>query len=153
MSFLESWVNTPLASAVGWALFHSLWQGGLIAAALIILLRFIRSSNIRCRTACIALAAIVSSFAATLIYFLPASGRSFAVTNAPVLPVWRVGAELGAGGDAVPLALAIPWLAPLWLIGVALFTCATQRDGSRQIVYAAAAYAALPNLGRTGSLS
>ena len=121
MNFLESWVNTPLANAVSWALFHSLWQGALVAAALVILLRFIRSSNIRYRTACLALAAIVIAFAATLIYFLPESGRSIAVTRAPVFPVWRAVNELGAGASDTPLALAIPWLAPLWLTGVALF--------------------------------
>ena len=51
MSVLENWVNTPLASAVGWALFHSLWQGALVTAALVVPLRFIRSSNVRYRTA------------------------------------------------------------------------------------------------------
>jgi len=121
MNFLESWVNTPLANAVGWALFHSLWEGAFIAAALVVLLRFVRSSNIRYWIACLALTAIVSAFAATLIYFLPASGRSLAVTQAPVFPVWRVVAELGAGSGEAPLALAIPWLAPLWLTGVGLF--------------------------------
>jgi len=109
MNFLESWVNTPLANAVGWALFHSLWQGAFIAAALAVLLRFIRSSNVRYWTACLALAAIVSAFAATLIYFLPASGRSLAVTQAPLFPVWRVVAELSAGNGEAPLAIAIPW--------------------------------------------
>ena len=54
MNFLESCVNTPLANAVGWALFHSLWQGAFVAAALVVLLRFIRSSNVLYWTACLA---------------------------------------------------------------------------------------------------
>jgi GWxTD domain-containing protein len=34
MRLLETWVATPLASAVGWTLLHSLWEGLVICAAL-----------------------------------------------------------------------------------------------------------------------
>ena len=32
MTVIESWVQTPLARALGWTLFHSLWEGLLMAA-------------------------------------------------------------------------------------------------------------------------
>jgi GWxTD domain-containing protein len=122
MSLLESWVRTPLANAVGWALFYSLWQGALVAAALVLVLRFVRSSNARYSTSCLALLTIAGGFAATLIYFLPESGRSFAVVQAPVFPAWRTVREFARAGSAqsalIPL---IPWLAPLWLAGISLF--------------------------------
>jgi hypothetical protein len=30
MTTLETWLQTPLAEAVGWALFHSRWQGAAV---------------------------------------------------------------------------------------------------------------------------
>ena len=31
MNLLETWVNTPAASALGWTLVHSLWEGAIVA--------------------------------------------------------------------------------------------------------------------------
>jgi hypothetical protein len=122
VSLLENWVKTPLAEALGWALFHSLWEGALIAAALIVALRFIRSSGARYWAACLALIVIVGGFAVTLFCVLPESGRSFGAARAPMFPTWRVVAEFGGHGPGqTALANVIPWLAPLWLLGVSLF--------------------------------
>ncbi len=34
MIWLEAWLQTPLAGAIGWTLFHSLWQGAIVAVVL-----------------------------------------------------------------------------------------------------------------------
>ena len=34
MRLLETWVETPLAGALGWTLLHSLWEGAVVSAAL-----------------------------------------------------------------------------------------------------------------------
>ena len=34
MNVLKSWIDMPLAQALGWTLLHFLWQGALIALLL-----------------------------------------------------------------------------------------------------------------------
>lgn len=99
-----------------------LWEGALIAAALIVTLRFIRSSGARYWAACLALLVIVGGFAVTFFCVLPGSGPSFGTARAPMFPTWRVVAEFGGHGRGqTALANVIPWLAPLWLAGASLF--------------------------------
>ena len=38
MTILQTWIHTPLAKALGWTLFHFLWEGAAIAALLLIAL-------------------------------------------------------------------------------------------------------------------
>ena len=122
MSLLESWVKTPLAEAAGWTLFHSLWEGALIAAALVVVLAIVRSPRTRYGAACLALAAMVGAFAVTLICVLPESGRSSRIATAQPFPMWRVVTDLSGSGPAQRgLDMLVPWLTPLWLAGVWLF--------------------------------
>jgi hypothetical protein len=122
VSLLETWVKTPLAEAAGWALFHSLWEGALIAAALLAALAVIRSSRARYRAACLALLAMVGGFAVTLICVLPERGTGFQSARIPTFPVWRVVTEFdGTGAAQRGLDTVVPWLTPLWLAGVWLF--------------------------------
>jgi len=122
VSLVESWVKTPLAEAAGWTLFHSLWEGALIAAALVAELAITRSSQARYGAACLALAAMVGTFAVTLICVLPDGGRSLRAASVPVFPIWKVIPEFDASGPSYSaLATVIPWLTPLWLAAVWLF--------------------------------
>jgi hypothetical protein len=65
MTLLESWVQTPLAQALGWTLFHSLWEGVLAAAALAAALCVIHSSRVRYIAGCVALLAVLAGFGLT----------------------------------------------------------------------------------------
>lgn len=122
MTLLETWVDTPLAKAAGWALFHSLWEGALIAAALLVVLAVIRSSRARYGAACVALLAMVGSFAVTLICVLPGHGTGFQTARAAAFPVWKVVTAFESAGPAqIDLDTVLPWLTPLWLAGVWLF--------------------------------
>ena len=47
MNFLEALVGHPGAEAFGWALVHSLWEGAIIAAALLAVLLVTANPRIR----------------------------------------------------------------------------------------------------------
>src|ERR1700734_3281670 len=59
MTHLEIWLQTPLAAAIGWALFHSLWQGATVAVVLAVTLAMTRSARARYTAACLAMCAIL----------------------------------------------------------------------------------------------
>ncbi len=108
--------------AIGWTLIHSLWQAGVAAVVMVALLRVVRSSLARYTIACTALLAVVAAFLTGLVYFFPwgqDDGTRFA---------FRVGdprefaIPLGSGASIkFSVERALSWLAPIWLIGVAIF--------------------------------
>src|SRR5579863_6261107 len=71
MSFVQAFVGSPLAGALGWTLLHSLWQGALAAALLAALLVATRSARIRYAAACAAMLLMAGAFIITLIRLLP----------------------------------------------------------------------------------
>ncbi|HEX3747149.1 MAG TPA: GWxTD domain-containing protein [Bryobacteraceae bacterium] len=125
MSELANWIHTPLARALGWALAHFLWEGAVLAAALLAALRWMRAAPARRRytAACLILAAMPAAFAITLAAIWLARPLAIAapLTWSPV--------PLGDGALAVgPARFSwaalfdhIAWLAPVWLAGVAFF--------------------------------
>jgi beta-lactamase regulating signal transducer with metallopeptidase domain len=122
MRLLALTVGTPVSEALGWTLFHSLWEGIVLAAALAILLAFVRSPRIRYTASCIALLGMLASFVITLIHFLPDSATAAHALVRPALPPWReLSDAYGSSGFSLDLAALIPWLAPLWLVGVFFF--------------------------------
>jgi hypothetical protein len=122
MTLLDLVVRTPVAEALGWTLFHSLWEGFLVAAAFGALLVSVRSPRIRYAAGSIALLAMIASFVITLIYFLPASGSGSRTLVNTMLPPWRELPDVNGNSGRFPsFATVIPWLGPLWLAGVCLF--------------------------------
>src|SRR5690242_16505398 len=71
MTLLRIWVETSAAHALGWTLFHSLWQGALAALALAFALGVLRSSRTRYAAACLALLAVLAAFALTFARVMP----------------------------------------------------------------------------------
>ena len=123
MNFLDSWVQSSSAKALGWTLVHSLWEGAAIALTLAIVLSIVRSSRIRYAAACVAMLGILVGFGLTLYRLAPNKITSPAAVHplpAPVkLPVDnRPHANQSSPWDASQLP---PWLAPVWLAGVLLF--------------------------------
>src|SRR5437870_5815050 len=70
MTVVETWRQTPLFGAVGWTLFHSLWEIAIVALVLAATLLVIRSSRARYAAASVALLATMITFAVTLGLFL-----------------------------------------------------------------------------------
>ncbi len=122
MKLLDLATRTPISDAVGWALFHSLWGGAVIAAVLAALLAAVRSPRIRYAAGCLALLAMLATFIVTLIHFLPERGSGVRSLVKVTLPPWRELSDVNGNGSVFPsLSASIPWLAPLWLMGVCFF--------------------------------
>jgi beta-lactamase regulating signal transducer with metallopeptidase domain len=121
MTILRNLVHTPLAQAIGWTLFHSLWEGAAVAGLLVVVLSVVRSSRIRYAAACLALLCILAGFGVTLSRSMPeAFGMPAIVTHAI--------AHASPGEQRFPdisinrrMADVLPWLTPFWTAGVILF--------------------------------
>ncbi len=122
MIVLETWLESPLATAAGWALFHSLWEGAIIAIVLAATLAIVRSPRARYTAACLAMCAILVSFAVTLFWFVPRHPGQALVRN-PIPLRWNDPVDVAATPQAPLRRIAdlLPWLVPFWIIGVALF--------------------------------
>jgi GWxTD domain-containing protein len=121
MTILEDFVRTPLAGALGWALFHSLWQGAIAAVVLLAVLRVSRSPRARYAAACAAMLAMFICFAITFSHYLPARiERMWTLVRFP--PAAPPSGSLFAG---IPARFTgsdiLPWLAPVWIAGLILF--------------------------------
>lgn len=124
MIFLNNWVQTELAKALGWTLLHTLWEGAVAAAALAIVLGLARSSRVRYGAACAAMLGLLAGFGVTFYRVMPrdtgaaaAAVRSLAAAVTPSpddAPVSNIGTRWD-------LSDLLPWLAPAWIAGVLLF--------------------------------
>ena len=122
MSFLEAWVNTPLAGALGWTLLHSLWEGALIAAALAAVLWAVRPARVRYAAACAAMLLMLAVFGLTFVRVMPEGVDGLWAAAKATLPVWNVRTGMDATGiSPAGLAATAPWLTPFWIAGVWIF--------------------------------
>ena len=122
MMLLDLLIRTRISEALGWALIHSLWEGGIIAAAFGALLASVRSSRIRYTAGCVALLAMLASFAITLIHFLPERGSGAETLMKISLATWNQRPVVSGSGSRFPgFGALIPWLAPIWIVGVCVF--------------------------------
>ena len=122
MRLLDLFVGAPFSQALGWTLLHSLWQGLIVAAALVVFLSVIRSPRTRYVAAGAALLAILASVAITFIHFMPGSDSSARTVIAIPRPAWsELPARTGTNSEVSFLVTLIPYLTPLWLVGVCLF--------------------------------
>ncbi len=129
---LEFLVHTPVGEALGWALFHSLWQGAAAALSLVAVLALTRSARVRYAAACAALTAALGAFALTFAWFLPAGGAGGTALSPPAAVSFPGLDGVAAAGGAAGAADALPWFVALWLAGFVLF----QARGVRQWIAA-----------------
>src|SRR5262245_62816698 len=143
MRLLESWVDTPLADAVGWTLLHSLWEGAILAIALGAVLLATRSPRLRYVAACLAMLVMFASFCLTLVFVIPETTHGLAAARTAARRVVNV--PSGTNMPAVSsngLAALAPWLSPFWIAGVCIFylghvagwisVCRLRRRGDRK---------------------
>jgi len=126
MILLHTWVDTPVAQALGWTLFHSLWQGAMVALALAAALAALQSPGARYAAACLAMLAMLAGGGLTFARFLPPQPmRAAALANARPLHLPASGSDPRLrptkDGPESRLAYVLPWLAPFWMAGVVLF--------------------------------
>ena len=93
MTYLGTWLQTPLAAALGWTLFHSLWEDGIIAVALAATLAITRSARARYLAACLAMCAILLCFGVTLLRLAPGHPLPGGARN-PMALSWNNGVPL-----------------------------------------------------------
>ena len=123
MTWLETWVHTPWAAALGWTLVHSLWEGALVALVLAGALALLKSSRARYLAGCVAMLAMLSGFCVTMRHVL-AERR---IEGIGVIALRPAPPDLGDGTivESVPARFRaveyLPWLAPFWIAGVIFF--------------------------------
>jgi len=119
---LENWVHTAAASALGWTLLHSVWEGALVALLLAGALLFLRSGRARYTAACLAMLALLLAFGLTFARVLPQQ-RIQPAPAAPILPPAPAPGADSARRNSIRFDTAdyLPWLAPFWIAGVVLF--------------------------------
>lgn len=122
MRFLESFVETPLAGAIGWTLLHSLWEGAIVSALLAAALLTVRSPRVRYAAACAAMAVMLAGFGLTFLSLVPEQSSPARNVEPPVLYLANLSSASGAADGWTPsLAAVAPWLGPFWITGVGLF--------------------------------
>ena len=124
MNLLETWVQTPVASALGWTLAHSLWEGAIVALTLAVALCFQRSSRARYAAGCLAMLGLLGALGFTFTRMMPRQ-------RIQLIPLAEVrgaapaasAASQQAANHRVERGVAdyLPWLAPFWIAGVLVF--------------------------------
>jgi GWxTD domain-containing protein len=123
MRLFETWVENPLAGAVGWTLLHSLWEGAIISTALAAALVLVRSSRARYAAACVAMLVMLGGFGLTLSRVMPEGVHGLRTVRAPAFPAWNDQTDKEAPGSSNPgLAAVVPWLSLFWIAGVWVFS-------------------------------
>jgi TonB family protein len=119
MKFVDFWIETPLAQALGWSLVHSLWQGAIVSAALAAVLLTARSARLRYAAACAAMVAIVAGVVLTFARLMPEASDGVHSGGALLFAPWNIptGAEMLEASTA-SFAAFVPWLTPLWILGM-----------------------------------
>ena len=121
MTTIAHLVETPLAKALGWTLFHSLWEGALAALVLLAALLVMRSPRGRYACACAAMLGVLAAFAITFCVLAPQEkGRAAAVAH--TIPRAALDDSQASPGMRAQFRMADlpPWLAPFWMLGVLL---------------------------------
>jgi len=125
MTHIEMLVDLPLVKATGWALFHSLWEGAMVAAVLAGILMVTRSARARYAAACLAMAVLLVSFAVTFVHVAPQQRTPGAIKNAIAFDrssLADTGFDFGSRAQR-QVADWLPSLVPFWMAGVVLFYC------------------------------
>ena len=108
-----------LYGQLGYALYHSLWQCSLAALLLFLVLPFLQESTKRYLAACLALAASLAAFVASMVIH-PSMSQPTAERISNQSQRWIT--ELVTSNQIhLTEDRILPWLVPLWMMGVLLF--------------------------------
>src|SRR5687768_18556867 len=120
MTLLDIWIKTDAASALGWTLFHSLWQGAVVALLLCAALTVMRSARVRYAAACAAMLAMLLAFVITFAVVAPRQPTASSAVTSIVLDNAGRLATLASGGapTARGAAALVPWFSAIWFAGL-----------------------------------
>ncbi|MGA3016369.1 MAG: M56 family metallopeptidase [Bryobacteraceae bacterium] len=122
MNALELWIHSDGAKALGWTLFHFLWEGAAIAGLLVLALAFLKHASARARyaAACAALLGMALAFGITLAVEWPWDAGRLTIATDPLAGGTMAGALFanGAGGTGFRWSEGLAWAPALWLAGV-----------------------------------
>jgi bla regulator protein blaR1 len=107
--------------ALGWTLFHFLWEGAAIALLLAIVMAATHSARARYTASCLAMLGMLAAFAVTLAVQFPrmeTAGGAAVHVPAAVLRLAPAVPENSGAPATVPYA----WAVPVWLAGVGLLS-------------------------------
>ncbi len=122
MSLLNLLTRTQISEALGRTLIHFLWEGLIVVAIFAPILALTRSPRIRYLAGCTALVAMFASFTFTLIHFLPEPRGNAETLIRITLPPWSPQPDAnGNGSHFLNFGRWVPWLAPVWMVGVCIF--------------------------------
>src|SRR5947209_8185512 len=126
MSLLRTLVQSLPASALGWTVFHSLWQGAVVALVLALALCVVRSSRARYAVACLAMFVMLVSFGGTFIRMMSVKAGTLNTIEPRPSPLKP---PLGGDNGSLPavrhLEDVLPWVAPFWIAGVMMLNLYT----------------------------
>jgi len=135
MTFLPTFLETPIAQALGWTLLHSLWQGSLIAVLMTICWRLLgeRAAKQRYLLSLMGLASLLIWSGLTFFQTLETEQLAAVPTLEFAAPAVEIGmltpGQLAADGSSLStwayiqtqLNTYTPWVALAWAIGCMLF--------------------------------
>lgn len=107
--------------ALGWTLFHFLWEGAAFALLLAILMLATSSPRVRYAAACLAMLGMLCAFGVTFAVNLPKAATVAAVH----VPAGRLDTPVPElSGALAPRSPALPYtyVVPIWICGVALLS-------------------------------
>jgi GWxTD domain-containing protein len=112
-----------MKEAIGWALFHFLWEGAAIALVLAIALALCNSARSRYAAACTALLVMLAAFGATFAWKMPKTVTNAAAVHVPAGPLApRPTATIDDAVGNAAAAMPYEWAVPIWVAGVAVFS-------------------------------
>jgi len=121
MNYLKTFIETPLAGAIGWTVLHSLWEGAIISGALAAVLVAVRSPRIRYAAASTAMLMMLIGFSFTFARMMPEKAHVQSFPRGPAFHTSNTTIGSDRSDFVNPsLAAVVPWLAPFWIAGVSL---------------------------------
>src|SRR5690348_3118425 len=109
MNVLVHWIETPAARALGWTLFHFLWEGIAIAMALASVMLLLRPARLRYLAACLALAAMLVACGGTFLRMLPRERATRTPQSIRVAPPPETGDGLYHARPGLRPEDILPW--------------------------------------------
>ncbi|HEC44837.1 MAG TPA: hypothetical protein ENI20_18640 [Bacteroides sp.] len=128
MSFFDTFLTGPVSDAIGWTIFHSLWQGVLIGILAMVILRIQHraSAQFRYLVGVISLTAVL--MASILTFHLEYQPGTTVEGGFTLLQSELAGTEGLSTGMAInsgrmgyfqeALSSSFPWMTTIWLLGV-----------------------------------
>ena len=92
-----------------------------MAALLAVVILATQSPRIRYAAGCVALVAVLTAFVITLFRMSPQQGQLLGNVNSLPFPAWNEAFGSAPRSWDLSLAATVPWLTPLWMLGVFVF--------------------------------